>query len=463
MSASTGRRESGLGRATVRRGVLAKGAALLSGAPLVAAAGCGLSGNQAGVASARPATLDTWHTMGPGPTLDAFQKLTTDYASAHPGISFSFSTIPSDNSRRDKLVAAVAGGSPPDVVHETGCPQTAALGGLGELTSFVKRDKGYNPGDVFDGPSSRVEFFGQIYGVPVICDSRAMWLNKTLFQRAGLDTNNPPKTWNDLDVAAARMTIRSGDEYQQIGYIPTFGNVDLYSYIFMNGGEVQRIANGKVELLFNSPQAVQAAEFMANLYDRVGGYPTVEAYRKTFGSGAQSPFFVGQLGMMRNGSWVLGDLARYNVQSLSYALAPEPVGPSGKGPATLVGGWNWALGKNAAHAEQGWGFLSWFSQGPQAVRFAEPQGNMPARKSALNSDYIQKNPGIKFFFESLRYGKPFPEVPWGSNMFTLINTETSNAIVSRQKGAKAALDEAARIVQADIDKWLAANRDKLPK
>jgi ABC-type glycerol-3-phosphate transport system substrate-binding protein len=444
-------------RAVGRR---ALGGAAWLGAAL--AAGCGAGGG-APASGVKPVKLDTWHTMGPGPTLDAFTKLTAEHAAAHPGLSFEFTTIPSDNSRRDKLVAAVAAGAPPDVVHETGAPQTAALGGLGELTAFVKRDKSYNSSDIFDGPTSRCEFFGQVYAVPVICDSRAMWFNKTLFQRAGLDVNNPPKTWSDLEQAATRLTVRNGDDYQQIGYIPTYGNVDLYSYIFMNGGEVQRIANGKVELLFNSPQAVEAAEFMARLYDRVGGYPVVEAYRKTFGSAAQSPFYVGQLGMMRNGSWVLGDLTRYSIQSLEYGLAPEPYGPSGKGPATLVGGWNWGLGKNAAHAEEGWGFLSWFSQGPQAVRFAEPQGNMPARKSALNTDYIQKNPGIKFFFESLRYGKPFPEVPWGSRMFTLVNTDTSNAIVSRQKGAKAALDEAVRTIQVDVDTWLAANKDRLPK
>jgi multiple sugar transport system substrate-binding protein len=302
-----------------------------------------------------------------------------------------------------------------------------------------------------------------VFGVPVICDSRAMWLNKTLFQKAGLDPARPPKTWTDLEQAAGRLTVRSGDAYAQIGYVPTYGNVDLYSYIFMNGGAIQRIANGRVELLFNSPHAVEAAEYMAKLYDRVGGYATVEAYRKTFGSGAQSPFFVGQLGLMRHGSWVLGDLARYHIQQLDYGLAPEPVGPSGTTPATLVGGWNWGLAKNAAHAEQGWGFLSWFSQGPQAVRFAAPDGTMPARKSAQSTEYVQKNPGIKFFFESLRYGKPFPEVPWGSRMFTLVNTDTSNAIVSRQQGAKAALDEAVRTIQADVDKWLADNQDRLPK
>ena len=153
--------------------------------------------------------------------------------------------------------------------------------------------------------------------------------------------------------------------------------------------------------------------------------------------------------MLRHGSWVVGDLKRYQVQ-LAYGLAPEPSGPSAGGPATRVGGYNWSLSQGALHADQGWAFLSWFTQATQAVRFAEPQGNLPARKSALTTEESRRNPEIRLFFEALRYAKPFPTAPWTQVMWDTVNVEATNAILQRKVPARHALDEAARIVQAEI-------------
>jgi ABC-type glycerol-3-phosphate transport system substrate-binding protein len=143
---------------------------------------------------------------------------------------------------------------------------------------------------------------------------------------------------------------------------------------------------------------------------------------------------------------------------MDYGLAPEPYGPSAKGPATLNGGYNWSLSQGTRHAQPGWDFLSWFTQPAQAARFAVPQGNMPARKSALTQDYVQKNPDIRFFFDALKYAKPFPTAPWTQVMFDAVNGEAQTAIVQRKTSAKQALDEAAKVVQAEIDKYFARKK-----
>jgi ABC-type glycerol-3-phosphate transport system substrate-binding protein len=446
-----------------RRGWGAQSARLAAGLPLaagLAAGGCAGPEQRPSAASAPPASLEMWHINGPGPVADALQALTGDYSTAHPGITFTLTLIGGGAGRLDKLAAAVVGGTAPDVVQETGAPEQGTAGYLTPLNDYVKRDKSFNQPEIFDGPWRRCTFFDQVWAVPVICDDRGLYFNKALFREAGLDPDKPPKTWDELEQAAVKLTRKTGSGYDRIGFIPLYGNVEIYSYILMNGGEIERFSGkDKVELLFNNTTAVQAADAIVRLYDRAGGFDAVAAYQSTLGGmrTAQNPFWLGQLGMMRHGSWMTGDARKYGV-TLDYGMAPEPVGPSGKGPATLTGGWNWTLAKNAPHADQGWGFLSWFTQAAQSVRFATPQGNMPARKSALNADYVQKNPDIKFFFEALGYSRPFPEDPWGAVMWDAVTVKAQTAIVTRQQSAKAALDEAARVVQAEVDKWFAAHK-----
>lgn len=454
---------SGVSRRTLlTRGLMAGG----TGGLALALAAC--SGeSRAPQAGSQPVALDTWHTIGPGPTLDAFQALLDDYSAAHPGTTFPLTQLEGSSLQsagyQGKITAAIASGTPPDILHMNRPPEFGEAGMLTQLNDLIKKDKSFNQGDFFDGPWARCEFFGRVWGVPVICDDRGLWFNKALFKEAGLDPSKPPKTWDELEKAAVQLTRKTGSGYDRIGYIGLYGNVELYSYIYMNGGEVVRYSGqDNAEVMFNKPNAVEAAEELVKLYDRMGGYDDVVAYQKTFQGGAQSPFFVGQLAMMRNGSWISGDLKRYNVQ-LDYGLAPEPYGPSAKGPATLNGGYNWSLSAGAKHAQQGWGFLSWFTQPAQAARFAVPQGNMPARKSALNQDYVQKNPDIKFFFEALQYAKPFPTAPWTQVMFDAVNGDAQTAIVTRKMSAKQALDQAARVVQVEIDKYFADQRAKSKK
>jgi len=422
---------------------------------------CGLEAPAGGTAKeAAPVELDLWHTHTvPSPAFDGFQAVLDDYRRLKPNVSFKLTFIPGSSASmaggyNDKITSAIAAGTPPDVLHMNRPPEFGEAGLLTELGQYLKKDKAFNPGDFFEAPWARCTFFDHVWGVPVICDDRAIWINKAVFQEAGLDPSKPPKTWNEMGQAAQRLNKQSGGGLERVGFPPVdYGNADLYSWIYANGGEIVRVTPDKAEIMFNKPPAVQAAEWLVEMFDRMGGYDAWAAFKKNFQGQAQDPFFVGQVAMKRDGSWFIATVKQYAPQ-MDYALAPEPYGPSGSGPATMVGGYNWSISKGAHHADAGWEFLSWFSQKEPASKYAAAQGNMPGRKSALSTEYIQQNPEIKFFFEALRYGKPFPTAPWTQVMWDSVNVEAQNAIIRRQKSPKAALDEAAQKVQVEIDRWL---------
>ncbi|MFN3284218.1 MAG: extracellular solute-binding protein, partial [Pseudothermotoga sp.] len=51
-----------------------------------------------------------------------------------------------------------------------------------------------------------VTYKGIRYGLPWYTDCRLLLYNKTMFEQAGLDPNNPPKTWDELLAAAQKIT-----------------------------------------------------------------------------------------------------------------------------------------------------------------------------------------------------------------------------------------------------------------
>jgi len=121
----------------------------------------------------------------------------------------------------------------------------------------------------------------------------------------------------------------------------------------------------------------------------------------------------------------------------------------------MIGGYNWSIANQSKHPPASYDFLSWFSMPDQAVAFAQATGNMPARRSALNSDYIQKNPNIKFFFDALAYGVPYSTGPWTQVMWDNVNVNAVQDAVYKKKSPKDALDAAAKVVQPEVDKWKA--------
>jgi multiple sugar transport system substrate-binding protein len=410
-------------------------------------------------ASTAPVELDLWHThASPGVVFDVFKSVLDDYQAAHPNATFRLTFVAGSSASmaggyNDKITAAIAAGTPPDVLHMNRPPEFGEAGLLTELSAYAKRDRSFNGADFFEAPWARCTFFDRVWGVPVICDDRGIWINKRVAQEAGFDPAAPPKTWAEMEQVAQRLTKQGPGGLERVGFVPVdVGNADLYSWIYANGGDTVTVTAERAEVQFNKPAAVEAADWLVKMFDRVGGYDAWAAFKKGFQGQAQDPFFVGQLAMKRDGSFFLPTLRQYAPQT-EYALAPEPYGPSAKGPATLVGGYNWSISRGAKHADQAWEFLSWFSQKDPAAKYAAGGGNMPGRRSALNTDYVQKNPEIKFFFEAMKYGRPYPTAPWTQIMFDSVNVDAQNAIIKRQQTPKAALDDAAQKVQVEIDRW----------
>lgn len=113
----------------------------------------------------------------------------------------------------DKLLTAIAAGTPPDVFKFDRfiVAQFAAQGFLTDLTEFANRD-GIKADDYWDFAWEEANYNGKLYALPYDTDTRALWYNKDIFEEAGLDPEKPPQTLAELQEIADKLTVKGAND-----------------------------------------------------------------------------------------------------------------------------------------------------------------------------------------------------------------------------------------------------------
>ena len=107
-----------------------------------------------------------------------------------------------------RLLTAAAGGNPPDVAGVWTWLVTAYAekGALACIDDYLREENitedRYLP--VF---WEICRYKGKMWGLPSTPTSLALHWNKRLFREAGLDPNTPPKTIQELDIMAEKLTL----------------------------------------------------------------------------------------------------------------------------------------------------------------------------------------------------------------------------------------------------------------
>ncbi|WP_029074617.1 ABC transporter substrate-binding protein [Kaistia adipata] len=153
------------------------------------------------IAAAEDVTLTVWDWKSGDPTTTAYyDKVKADFEAAHPGTTVKFVMQPHDQ-YYTLLGTAIAASKGPDVVLVHGGSQAkeriAALTNLSDKVADIKaRVAGW---DEFAGPD------GSPYAVPISIQGLAVYYNKELYKKAGLDPEKTPKTWAELKEVCEKL------------------------------------------------------------------------------------------------------------------------------------------------------------------------------------------------------------------------------------------------------------------
>lgn len=139
-----------------------------------------------------------------------------------------------------------------------------------------------------------VEYEGKAYAIPVNTDTRLLFYNKKAFEEAGLDSEKPPETWEELERYARLLDVKSGDKYDRIGFYPLWGSAGASSWMMNADNGRGFIDNGKVSI--STPAKINALNWILGWRNRLGGN-TVQAFQEEFGAEQANPFIAEKVAM----------------------------------------------------------------------------------------------------------------------------------------------------------------------
>ncbi|PQV58285.1 sn-glycerol 3-phosphate transport system substrate-binding protein [Defluviimonas denitrificans] len=361
------------------------------------------AGAVAAGAFALPAFAQTeiswWHAMT-GANAEVVQKIADDFNASQSD----YKVVPAFKGTYPETlnagIAAFRAGQAPDIIQvfDVGTGVMMAAEGAVKPVAEVLQDAGmtfdksqYLPGIVayYSKPD------GTMLSFPYNSSSPITYINKDIFEKAGLDPNTPPKTWNEVwDMA---KTIKASGA-APCGYTSTWLTwIHLENFAAWNDAAYATQENGLApggvpELQINAPLYVNHFQAMADLAKdgtfKYGGRT----------SEAKQIFLAGECGIMTESSGGLGDIVK---SGMNYGIGQLPYDSDAPGAPqnTIPGGASlWVMGGKSDETYKGIAaFFSYISQTDVQEYLHQTSGYLPVTMAAYEatkaSGFYDQNPG----------------------------------------------------------------------
>jgi arabinogalactan oligomer / maltooligosaccharide transport system substrate-binding protein len=286
-----------------------------------------------------------------------------------------------------------------------------------------------------EGSVEALSYEGEVYGLPAVVESLALYYNKELIPEA-------PETWNDLEKLAQDLTDTANDEY---GFL--YPATDFYfSFPFMAGygayifGEQEDIFQTD-DIGLASEEAIKGGELIQRWFE--SGYIPTGITQDVAGG----LFNEGKVGAVINGPWALAEFKEALGDKLG--TAPLPTLENGEHPITFLGTKGWMLSAYTEYPEAATDLAIYLTSEESLKTYYEQTGEIPAKSSILSSDELQNDPLVNGFATQLEHAKPFPPVPALSAVWDPMADALS--FITQGEEVDESLTDAVEKIQQDIE------------
>jgi multiple sugar transport system substrate-binding protein len=333
----------------------------------------------------------TWFAPADSANRPVYEQRVAAYNQLGRGVTAEF--VPNDSGAyTDKLVSFFSAGTPPDVfyVSSSDVKPWADRGLLNNVAPLFAADK-YDLSDWIPRSRALYDLGGKIYGFPRSFGVNVLYLNTSLFQRAGIPlptTDWKAKTWTRDDFErAARSLTQAGATPPIWGYFSMTG-IRLYGgWLASNGGRVLN-AEGTAIALTEEP-AVEAFQWLQDLVHKLRVAPNDK--ESADGGGYLKLFGAGRIGMsVNNGSANAGTAQA--ASGFTYDIRPQPLGKAGI-RACGGGGTGWAVAQPTKNPTGAWDFFKYEIDAKNQLQEQLAGITTCGRRSVIYSPEVLKSPG----------------------------------------------------------------------
>jgi multiple sugar transport system substrate-binding protein len=366
-----------------------------------------------------------WPSDVVAPLLGRFEK-------EHPGLKVRMEQLEWQGGL-EKITAAIASGNVPDLCElgSTWMPRMLHSGALADWSAGVADLKsGLNGWPLCSIGEAA-------YGVPWLMGTRALFFNKSLFARAGLDSTRPPQTWEELYDAAERIQKLGAGVH---GYGVQTGERNVLFKKFMpfawgNGGQI--LSDDLTKSAFDSPRNVEALEF----YLKLRSVGLVERQGVL-----DREFREGRLGMQVSGAWLFRSIPK-EAPLLRYGVTLVPRPDLEHGTHASFAGGEVLVSFTTSKRKQAALELARFLVRPEnSIALAQAAKSVqPATIGADTAIYYREHPEEQLMIRQFETAVPTPNHPEWAEMEAAIEDEVDQALNDRKTAAQAVADASRKL------------------
>ncbi|MEU5664399.1 extracellular solute-binding protein [Streptomyces longwoodensis] len=284
-------------------------------------------------------TIDCMPPAAKAAELKEWKEDVAAFNKTYPNVTIEGRSTPGQCLEPPRFTAMLKAKSQPDVFYTyfTDLPQVLDNDGAEDITAYVTDKTVPALKDIDPNVLGSLKQDGKLYGLPTSNYTMGLLINRKLFRQAGLDPDNPPRTWEDVRAAAKKIAglgkgIAGYGDYSAANT----GGWHFTAAVYSLGGDVVDSSGKKAA--FNDAIGKQVAQ---NLHAMRWEDDSMGKTQLLKWGDLQKQIATDKLGMFL----AAPDDIAYMVQQLGATYENFGMGPIPGGKNTLAGGNNYMIKK----------------------------------------------------------------------------------------------------------------------
>lgn len=396
---------------------------------------------QTSSALAQEVTLNLLHCWGP-PRDEWVNDSIKSFEARYPHIKVNPIISGCGSAISERLITSIASGTTFDVAMAwtDTMRSLAAQEALISIDDYMEKeglkDEIWFPAEIDSG-----KWKGTTYGLPITTGgdaSNLLFYNLRLFDEAGLDSSNPPETFEDMFEVSHNLIRFDGDKVVQIPFdFNGEGTYNPLSWVYAGGGEF--ISEDGSELVFASEEVKSTVRFLRN-------YVT-NHFRDAslIPTGGIQAFINGEVAMLTRGSSHWGSLKGRD-PDLPLGVGLHPKLPESQWTGAHPGTWSFVIPQGTRYPDEAWLLLHWLTVPEESAGyFLLRQGRAsPIISHNSNPLYFDENPFFEIIPRAIESAATLPIQPGFDQIYNEFRTTWRQIIRNHNVEPDGLLDDLQR-------------------
>ncbi|HEY0826603.1 MAG TPA: extracellular solute-binding protein [Bacilli bacterium] len=361
------------------------------------------------------------------------EVLIPKFEADHPGIKVKAVAFPWDQLHKKIQIGGSAGELPDvarlDIIWVPEFQKSSLLISLDEeFQDFKEVSSGF-----LTGPTSTARVGDHYYGLPLNTNTKVLFWNKELFDKAGLTA--APATTEEFFNTLGKLKSANPEAW---GFgEPALQGWNILPWLWSNGADVLSPKFDTAKGFINSPAAVSIITKLRDEFKK-GGLSGFKQGNTPVTEGHAN----GTYAMMAEGPWAF---AQFQSQFPDFKTMTAPFPQGSTGSIQVLGGEDIGI-FSKEHKQESWEFVKFMTSEYAQVEMGKV-GQIPVNLKAIDHADIKAIEYFAPFLEQLKTSKARPPIPQWPQIDTVIS-DSMSAIFLTDRDVQTELDAAADKIDA---------------